>query len=533
MTQIIDLGKLRFNFAGEYDPGVTYELNDIVKFGGNIYIYTSQIRTVGSVPTNEVYWQLMVSGLAWQGVWVKESVVSPGNVYAHRNGIYVATKESVGQEPDAHPELFSELLVGIRWRGDYEAATSYSKDDIVRVNGRLYMALKNSVGADVTDDLSWKVLIDALNYTGVFSSVKQYQIGDLVGYGGNIYRASAATLGNLPTNALFWDVYTSGLSFKSTWNELVAYKVGEVVTHGANTYRCIADTEPGLTVFTETHWELFTSAISFDGEWNELTAYKVGAIVSHGANKYRSLTDVAAGVSPLNTDYWELFAQSFRLRGQWQVLTQYLTNDVVSHGGHTYICSGEHVSSSEFATDSTAWKKFNGGFNWRGEWQSGAEYASGDVVYSHPSTYLCEVDHVAGEIVDDAKFTLLAKGVDNLPDQVNQDGKVLSTTGTETRWIEPKLFLKPVSANLIAVDGGNYLCDTSAGSFTVTLPVNPTAGAAVKIFDAGDSFNRNPLKVNLNGENFEGISNESLLLDVMGADVTLIFMNATTGWRLY
>ena len=40
MTQLIDLGKLRFSFAGEYNNSTVYESNDIVKYGGNVYVYT-------------------------------------------------------------------------------------------------------------------------------------------------------------------------------------------------------------------------------------------------------------------------------------------------------------------------------------------------------------------------------------------------------------------------------------------------------------------------------------------------------------
>jgi uncharacterized membrane protein YadS len=56
MATIIDLGKIRFDFKGVYAGGTTYEVNDVVKYGGNLYVYTYGIATSGNVPTNMSYW---------------------------------------------------------------------------------------------------------------------------------------------------------------------------------------------------------------------------------------------------------------------------------------------------------------------------------------------------------------------------------------------------------------------------------------------------------------------------------------------
>ena len=69
MSQIIDLGKLRFHFAGDYDATTMYEVNDIVKYGGNVYVYTYALKASGNVPTDTTYWALMVDGFKFQSVY--------------------------------------------------------------------------------------------------------------------------------------------------------------------------------------------------------------------------------------------------------------------------------------------------------------------------------------------------------------------------------------------------------------------------------------------------------------------------------
>jgi hypothetical protein len=73
--------------------------------------------------------------------------------------------------------------------------------------------------------------------------------------------------------------------------------------------------------------------------------------------------------------------------------------------------------------------------------------------------------------------------------------------------------------------------DTSAGSFTLTLPANPAAGDAIDIFDYSDTFDTNPLTIGRNGKNIEGEA-EDLVANVEGAYFTLIFTGDSRGWQV-
>jgi len=62
MTQLIDLGKLRFHFVGDYSSSTNYESNDVVRYDSNNYVYTYGLKTTGNLPTNTTYWALMLEG---------------------------------------------------------------------------------------------------------------------------------------------------------------------------------------------------------------------------------------------------------------------------------------------------------------------------------------------------------------------------------------------------------------------------------------------------------------------------------------
>ena len=66
MSTIIDLGKIRFQFRGDYSASEAYEYNDVVKYGGDVYVFNSTAAS-GTAPTVTTHWSSMVSGLKARG----------------------------------------------------------------------------------------------------------------------------------------------------------------------------------------------------------------------------------------------------------------------------------------------------------------------------------------------------------------------------------------------------------------------------------------------------------------------------------
>jgi hypothetical protein len=85
-----------------------------------------------------------------------------------------------------------------------------------------------------------------------------------------------------------------------------------------------------------------------------------------------------------------------------------------------------------------------------------------------------------------------------------------------------------ISANTAAVDRGAYLCDTTAGSFTLTLPSAPANHTAVRIADAAD-FSLNNLIVARNGSTIAGLA-ENMNVDLALAAFELVAFNGD--WRI-
>jgi hypothetical protein len=125
-----------------------------------------------------------------------------------------------------------------------------------------------------------------------------------------------------------------------------------------------------------------------------------------------------------------------------------------------------------------------------------------------------------------------SRGTDGFVGSRGDTGYTGSTgfTGSAGQGLDP---WTKISANYSASTGNRLIADTSGGSFTVTLPLNPAVGDYIQITDAGDFF-LTPLIIDPNGEDIEGAP-DNISVDIPGITIELIYdgvqwqITSTTG----
>ncbi len=75
------------------------------------------------------------------------------------------------------------------------------------------------------------------------------------------------------------------------------------------------------------------------------------------------------------------------------------------------------------------------------------------------------------------------------------------------------------------------MVDTSLGSFTLTLPLNPTLGDTIEFIDAEGTHDINNLIIGRNGNNIAGLT-EDLNGNLKNARWKLTYYNASRGWKV-
>jgi len=216
MPQLIDLGRIRFSFLGEYAAGTTYEINDVVRYGANAYVYKFATPAAGNLPTNETYWSLMTSGIQYEGAWSN--------------------------------------------------ATSYQPKDVVTFGPKAYIALQAHSAQNPTEAAYWEVLSDGVRSTGNWSSATAYYYpGDIVTRGGVQYITTSYHVPNASfatdLAASRWAVFAAGLRFRGAWATSTAYLKDDIITDSLDTFIALTDFTSNATNFASEpggRWTLFT-----------------------------------------------------------------------------------------------------------------------------------------------------------------------------------------------------------------------------------------------------------------------------------
>ena len=114
------------------------------------------------------------------------------------------------------------------------------------------------------------------------------------------------------------------------------------------------------------------------------------------------------------------------------------------------------------------------------------------------------------------------------------NGQVLTTNGTTasfgdlaggTEWQAVK------TANFTAAAGQGVFCNTTSGSFTLTLPAG-TLGDEISFADYAGTFDSNALTIAANGSEKIVGSTADLTVSVERAANTLVYTDGTQGWLL-
>lgn len=115
---------------------------------------------------------------------------------------------------------------------------------------------------------------------------------------------------------------------------------------------------------------------------------------------------------------------------------------------------------------------------------------------------------------------------------INVSGSPITSSGTITLSLDSNIggvTYTVKTANYTAVAKDAIIADTTAGSFTITLPATPTTGSQVIIADGGN-WAVNNLTIARNASTIEGIA-EDLICDVQGASLQLVYNGST--WEVY
>ena len=139
-------------------------------------------------------------------------------------------------------------------------------------------------------------------------------------------------------------------------------------------------------------------------------------------------------------------------------------------------------------------------------------FAAGDLLYANSTTTL-------------AKLTASGHGSKTL--KMNSGATAPEWGANETIVWQAVITADPNDA----VAGRGYICNTTGGAFTVTLPTSATLGDKISFIDYAATFDTNNLTVGRNSHKIQGASSD-LVVATERAGFSLVYVDATQGWLL-
>lgn len=413
------LGRIRFVWKGDWVTGTPYYKDDIISYGGKTFLcvvgHTAAADFYTDLENIPTRWNQFSDGQDWKGNWAGTTLYKVNDIVKYGGYLYICndghTSQATLEADQAKWDLFAE---GLDWKGSWSTTITYKVNDLVKYGGYVYIcnqahtsAATSALGLEA-DQAKWDLFSKGIDWKGVWGISTRYKVGDLVKYGGVTYvcstaHTSAATTAlGLENDQASWDYFNQGIDYKGTWSNAVRYKVNDVVKNGGGSYICVnAHTSTSSFATDYAYWNQFVEGVEFEGEWASSTVYQPGDIVRYGGNSYIAKTAHTSGSgtppSTNATDY-ALFSTGFRLQSDWSSVTAYKIGEIVRNGGYTYVATADNTNQQP--PNASYWSKLNEGIKWKGNWSTATNYILGDAVKYGAFSYICVTAHLSSSGAD-------------------------------------------------------------------------------------------------------------------------------------
>jgi len=472
------LGRIRFVWKGDWASSTQYYIDDVIKYGGKTFIcavgHVSDSDFYTDLNFNPTKWNQMSDGQRWRDEWAVNTTYAINDVVKYGGNLYIANtphtsnsstekgspglENATGLEADqANWDLYAE---GFDWRGDWSVSNRYLVGDLVRYGPSTYRckvahtSIDNATdGLEVDFSTYWETFNTGIEYKGAWASATRYKVNDVVKQGAGLWVVKAGQHHTSTTDFAadvtsgYWDQFVEGFEFENAWDIATAYQNGDIVSYGGNQY--VAKTTHTGTIPTtsgQTDWDLFSENFTFSNDWSITTNYKVGEVVRLNGYTYRAKVDspsLALTISATDNtsnnftcnDTTDLVANTaIRFTGTTfgNVFTDatYYVKTIVDGTNFTISTTpGGTVFAPDTATgtmtgtaaalpgNAAFWDVLNEGLNWTGTWQDDKEYFQGDLVRFGANNYVCIQNH-RSEGDDGSTIGAEGGGADNSrPDQ--------------------------------------------------------------------------------------------------------------------
>jgi hypothetical protein len=263
-------------FKGTYAASTHYKLNDVVKYGARQFRCTTQHTSAAAVNgvaiLNSGNFELYIDATDYKGTYTTSTYYKVNDVVKYGGSLYICidAHTSSASASSFDETKFSAYTEGLQFEDSWNAG-AYEKGDIVTYGGYAYVAaqeIASGSAAPIASGANWDLIVPGFNARGDWSAGTTYKTGDTVNFGGWAYVCIIdTTLDSTPespyTNPEKWQVINEGFNWRGTYSAITTYFKGDTVEYISSSYVAIAHNILNVNPNSDpTKWELIAAGDS-------------------------------------------------------------------------------------------------------------------------------------------------------------------------------------------------------------------------------------------------------------------------------
>lgn len=442
-----------------WQPATFYKLNDVVLKNGAAYICIDPHTSSSAFESNITDWQIFVSSDGWESDWQPNTEYAPNALVRYNGIVYrcIATHQSNStiNGLEADQSKWEIAYEGVEYVGDWQEDTRYRVNDIVRYGSNLWRCIIGHTSNDDStinfNDGFWQLEVPGFQFQGEWNISTVYVAGDVVRYGGHLYTLVTSTASGIaPTSAQSpdWILINKNYNFRGEWSAAQTYRPGDVVRRGGNLYASTVDQAPsknaGSLVYTVTVGDPQNSQTGgkfyINNEYRPALNLEIGWTYifdqSDASNKYYpnpeggliynphpflfssdNFNGILGGgslyetnvvykvdgisvdrpgyISALGTNVNNSFTVEITITSSTPTTLYYHTLPELNYGG---VLQTVASNSGGDPNIDASWTLLTDSYRFRNFYQTGSNYAKGDVVTYKGDTWACIYPHVSNSL---------------------------------------------------------------------------------------------------------------------------------------
>ena len=236
-------------WRGNWTATTRYRINDVVRYGGQIYVcgvgHTAAATNALGLEANQSNWDYLHKGIEYKGNWATTTRYKINDLVKYGGDIWICTTYHTSTTTLAADESNWAIFVpGLEFEDSWQNNVNYQPGDVVTYGGYSYVSKTNNYGATPFNNTSnWDLFTTGFSLKGDYDNATNYKVGDVVRVGGWTYLAIADGVGNSPPDNTKWDKLNQGFYWKNTWTNGVYYDKGDTVRgiNNINSYVCVLE----------------------------------------------------------------------------------------------------------------------------------------------------------------------------------------------------------------------------------------------------------------------------------------------------